>query len=118
VHRPAATGAGPVLGLDDYFNPRQMLRERAAAGSALLGTALPQPRVSPFLRGLGRGDRLLEILQRQAELIGIEPLRVPAELQALQLADQLPQPVVLIGEPGLLRAFGIALGPRRQHQRA
>ena len=43
---------------------------------------------------------------------------MPAELQALQLADQLPQPVVLIGEPGLLRAFGIALGPRRQHQRA
>jgi len=43
---------------------------------------------------------------------------VPAELHALQLADQLAQPVVLIGEPGLLRALGIALGPRRQHQRA
>ena len=47
------------------FNPRQMLRERAAAGSALLGTALPQPRVSPFLRGLGRGDRLFEILRKR-----------------------------------------------------
>jgi len=118
VHRAATTRAGPVLGLDDEFDPRQMLGERAAAGAALSGTALPQPRVGLLLLGLGGGNRLLEIFQRQAELIGIEPLRVPAELHALQLADQLAQPVVLIGEPGLLRALGIALGPRRQHQRA
>ena len=78
---------------------------------------MPQLRLRLLLFGLGRGNRLLEILQRQAELIGIEPLRVPAELHALQLADQLAQPVVLLGEPGLLGAFGIALGPRRQHQR-
>ena len=88
-------------------------RARFSAGSAFSCSAS------------ARGDRLFEILQRQVELVGIELLRAPAELHALQLAEQVAQPVVLAGEPvalprqpRLFGTLGIALGPRRQHQGA
>jgi hypothetical protein len=81
-------------------------------------SGLAQRRVGLLLLGLGRGNRLLEILQRQVQLVGIELFRAAAEPQPLQLADQMAQAVVLVGEPLVLGALGIALGPRRQHQRA
>ena len=67
---------------------------------------------------LGFGDGLFEVLQRKIELVGIELLRAPAELQALKLADQVAQAIILAGklvalggEPHLLGALGITLGP-------
>src|SRR5437763_3948776 len=65
MHRPAATWAGGVLRLDDDLDPRQMLGKRPAAGASPLGAAALQRRVSLLLFGLGLGDRLFEIFQRQ-----------------------------------------------------
>ncbi len=45
----------------------------------------------PPLSRLGRGHGLLEVLQAELELVGVELLRAPAELPALQLPDQEPQ---------------------------
>ena len=84
-----------------------------------------QRRIGLLLLGLGFGDRLFDILQREIELVGVELLRAPAELQALQLADQMAQPVILAGqlvalggEPRLLGALGVAFGPGRDEHRA
>lgn len=41
---------------------------------------------------------MFEILQRQVELVGIELFRAFAESRALELADQVAQPIVLSGE--------------------
>ena len=49
-------------------------------------------------------DGLLEVFQAELQLVGVEPLRAPAELPALQLPDQEPQLLDL----GLCR---VALGP-------
>ena len=38
----------------------------------------------------GRGG-LLQVLETQLQLVGVEPLRAPTELPALQLSDQEPQ---------------------------
>ena len=102
LHRAAAAGAGGVLGLDDDLDPRQMLGQRAAAGPARLGAGALQRRIGLLLLGLGFGDGLFEILQREIELVGIELLRAPAELQPLQLADQVAKTVILGGKPGIL----------------
>ena len=75
-------------------------------------------RIGLLLLGLGFGDRLFDILQREIELVGIELFRAPAELQALQLADQVAQPVILTGELRLFGALGIAFGPGLGEHRA
>ena len=87
MHRGAAAGAGDVVGLDHDFDARQVVGQRSPAGAALRGTRLPQGRVGLLLLGLCLGDRLLEILQPQVELLGIEFLGTFAELHPLQLAD-------------------------------
>jgi hypothetical protein len=59
------------------------------------------------------------MFQSQGELIGIKLLRAPAKLLALELADQMAQPIVLSGklialvnQACVLGTLGIALGPR------
>jgi hypothetical protein len=86
---------------------------------------LAQRRICLLLFGLARGNCLFEIFQSQVELVGIELFRTPAEVHALQLANQVAQSVVLtseliafFNEPRLLGPFGVALGRRCQHQRA
>src|SRR4051812_2180376 len=44
-----------------------------------------------FLRRLGSRRGLLEVLQAELQLVGVEPLRAPPEPVALQLPDQEPQ---------------------------
>ena len=59
-----------------------MSGKRAAIGAALFVRApllLSRPACR---RGVALGDRLLDILQRQKQLVGIELLRAPAELGA------------------------------------
>ena len=87
------------------------------------GRAWRQRRIGFVLFGLARGNGLFEIFQSQVELVGIELFGTPAELHP-QLANQVAQSVVLtselialFNEPRLLRPLGVALGPRRQHQR-
>jgi hypothetical protein len=55
-------------------------------------------------------DLLLEILQAQVELIVRQPLRTPSEARPLQLANDCPQPVVLVRRR-------VPLGAQAQHQR-
>ena len=118
MHRAAAAWTGGVFRLDDDLDPRQMLRQRAAPGAPLLRACLAQRRIGLLLFGLGLGDRLFEIFQSQVELVGIDLFRAPAELHPLQLAQQVAQSVVLVGEPPVLSPLGIAFGPGRQHQGA
>ena len=73
------------------------------------------PRGRGLLRRLvSRGDGLLEVFQAELQLVGVEPLRAPAELPALQLPDQeaqlvdfglgrvtLPANQVAFGESGI-----------------
>src|SRR6201981_2675696 len=121
MHCSAAAGAGSVVGLDDELDPREMIRQRATTGTPLLGASVPQRRIN-FLRFRFRTrDCLLEILQSQSELVGIKLLRAPAKLHALELADQMAQPIVLSGKLiVLVTQAGVlgTLGPRRQYQGA
>ena len=57
-----------------------------------------QRRVALFLLGLDLGRSALQILEAKLELVGIEHLGAPAELQPPQLGDDVVEP----------------LGPRRQ----
>ena len=125
--RPATTdpGAAGRRRRWDDLDPRQMLGQRAAPGAPLFRVGRAQRRIGLFLFGLTRGNGLFEIFQSQVELVGIELLRTPAELHALQLANQVAQSVVLTSEliaffdePHLFGPFGIAFGLRCQHQRA
>ena len=125
MHRPAAARAGGVLGFDDNLDPRQVLGQRAATSTPFFRAGVAQRGIGLLLFGLALGDRLFEIFQRQIELVWIELFRTPAKLHPLQLADQVAQPVVLPGElvalirkARLLGLRRVALGPRRQHQRA
>jgi hypothetical protein len=120
MHRAAAARAGAVSWLDDDLDPPQVIRQRAA-GPPLFGAHPPQRQIGLLLFGLTCGNRVLEILQRQIELVGIELFRALAELHTLELADQMAQPIVLAGElialieqPLFLGTLGVALGPRRQ----
>src|SRR5215469_2229436 len=125
MHRAAAARASGLFRFDDNLNPRQVLGQRAPPGAPLFRAGLAQRRIGLLLFGLARGNGLFEIFQSQVELVGIELLRTPAEVHALQLANQVAQSVVLTSEliaffdePRLLGPFGVALGLRCQHQRA
>lgn len=108
--------------LDDDLDPWEMLGQRAAGSPALLGTGAMQQRISLLLLRLDFGDGLFEILKREIQLVGIEPLRAAAVLHALKLAEQA---VVLAGELvalgrklRLLGTLGIAFGPGHDEHRA
>jgi len=62
-------------------------RKRAAIGATLFAARLCGHRAFLVVARLVRGNRLLDIFQRQKQLLGIEFLRTPAELCALQLAQ-------------------------------
>ena len=118
MHRAAAAWTGGVFRLDDNLDPRQVLGQRAAPGAPLFRACLAQRRICLLLFGLDLGDGLFETFQSQVELVGIELFRTPTKLHPLQLANQLAQSVVLVGEPPVLGPLGVALGPGRQHQDA
>jgi len=60
--------------------------------------------------GLALRHRLLDILERKLQLIGVELLGTAAELRPLQLAQKMPQPIVLIADPVPLGQGAIAFG--------
>ena len=74
------------------LDPRQVRRQGAQVASPNPGRprGIAAPR-SGLLRRLGRGHGLLEVLEAELQLVGVEPLRAAAELPALQLPDQQPQ---------------------------
>jgi hypothetical protein len=99
------------------MHPRQVNRERTAINAALGGTGARGNRILLVVLGLAARNRLLDVLERQIELIRIELLRTPAELHALQLMQKVLQAVVLCEDLVALRDRGIALSTRRGKQR-
>jgi hypothetical protein len=92
VQALAAAGAALVLDVDQDLDPRQVRRQGAQVASPNPGRPRGAiPRGHLLLRRLGCRDSLLEVLQAELQLVGVEPLRAPAELPALQLPDQEPQ---------------------------
>jgi hypothetical protein len=111
VQRPAAAGAALVLDIDQGLDPRQVRRQAAQAASA--GPRRPRSIATPrsgLLRRLGGRRGLLEVLQAELQLVGVELLRAPAELAALQLPDQEPQLLDLGLGRVTLGTDGIPLG--------
>jgi hypothetical protein len=106
VHRPAATGARSRLRLDHHLDPPQMRRQRFAL--TRLGPRAPRRR--SFLRRrltLRAGN--LAFFERELQLVGVEPLQIPAELRSLELPDELAHPL----DPA--EQF-VALGDQRQRR--
>ena len=68
--------------------------------------------------GLGPCHRLLDLFQRELQLVGIEPLRAAPEAGALQLTQEMAQPVVLLHRLIARRDRGIALRQYGSNQRA
>ena len=117
MHGRSAAWAISVLGLDRHMHPRQVSRKRTAIDAALGGTSTCGNWILLVVLGLAARNRLLDILERQIELIRIELLRTPAELHALQLMQKVLQAVVLCEDLVALRDRGTALSTRRGKQR-
>jgi len=105
------------FGRDRHIDVRQMGGKRAAIGAALVAARPRRHRIHLVVVGFVCRNDLLDILERQKELLGIELLRAAAELRALQLAQQMPQPVILRQRPVALGDRGVTLGPPRRQQR-
>ena len=117
MHGRAAAGTVGVFRRDRHIDTRQMRRASAPRlARRLSARAVPPPGPS-CLGGLVAGNGLLDILERQKQLIGIELLRAAAELRALQLAQQMPQAIILRQRLVALGNRGVALRPRRRKQR-
>jgi hypothetical protein len=111
VQGPAAAGAALVLDVDQHLDPRQVGRQGAQVAPA--GPRRPRSIAAPrsgLLRRLGGRSGLLEVLEAELELVGVEPLRAPAEPPALQLPDQEPQLLDLGSRRIMLGAKGVPLG--------
>ena len=92
VQGPAAAGAALVLDVDQ--RPRPAAGAPAGRPGCVAGPGRPRgaaPCRHLLLRRLGGGRGLLEVLQAELQLVGVELLRAPAELATLQLPDQEPQ---------------------------
>jgi hypothetical protein len=112
VQAAAAAGAALVLEVDQHLDPRQVRRQGTQVAPALgprwaRGAA---PRGRGLLCRLSLGNSLLEVLQAELQLVGVEPFRAPAELAALQPPDQEPQLLDLGLGRVALPANQVALG--------
>ena len=98
------------------MNARKVDWKRAAVRPALLGLSRCGCLVPLVVRRFAGRFRLLDILQRQSELVWIELLGFAAELHPLKLAQQMHEAVVL-GENRIpLRNRGVPLGQRRSRR--
>ena len=95
MQRVAAARAGVVLDVDHHLDARQMRRQRSAVHAALGGTARPLGRIGCFTLGLAACRDLLDLFEPEQQLIFGQRLGAPAEAMALQLLDDLAQPLVL-----------------------
>ena len=90
--------------------------QRAAIDTPLLPARRLQRRVGLLVLRLALGQRLLEVLEGQLQLIGIDGLLgAPPEQGPLQLLDDRAQLLVVPGEPGRARAFGQQQSLQRRH---
>ncbi len=93
-HLALAAGAGGALGQQHQLDARQVRRQAAAARPAASRVLLAQVGRALLRLGLGVGDRGLDLREGELQLIRGQLLRASAELHALQLAQQVPQPLV------------------------
>jgi hypothetical protein len=106
------------LRLDHDLDARQMLRQRAPALATPGTPRALEFRVRLLGFGIALGDRLLNILERQVELIRVQRLRAPAELHPLELAQEVAQAIVLVLDPLPLGPFGDEFRLHRDDRRA
>ena len=106
MKRPAAAGAVRALGLDDDLDAREMGGRRSAVDAAAFAARRFPRRVGGVLSGPVLGDLLRSLLERELQLIRVEPLGAPAEGRALEHGDDRPEPRDLLGEIVLLRPRG------------
>ncbi|TWB36935.1 hypothetical protein FBZ91_1086 [Nitrospirillum viridazoti] len=115
VHGPLAARAGRALRRHHHLDARQVWRQRPPCLAALTGSPPLQRGIIHLRHRLGLSPGLLDVLQRQVELVGIKPFRPRAELHALQLADEVAQPVVQALDPPALRPLGLQRLRQRQN---
>jgi len=116
VQGAATAGTGLFGRLDHDLFARQVLGQRAAIDTPLLAARRFQRRVGLLFLPLALGERLLEVLQRELQLIGMGGLLgAPPEQGPLQLFDDRPQLLVVPSEPGRRRAFGQQQRLERRH---
>jgi hypothetical protein len=94
-HRRPAARAGGVLRRQRDLDPRQVCRQRTAARAAPDSARLAQRRVALLGLRLFLGDRLLEVLKTELQLLIGQALGLAAELQAPERQQQVSQPLVL-----------------------
>ena len=116
-HLCLAAGTRRVQRRQHRLDAWQMGRQCPTAGTPFLSPFAPQPRIVPLGFGLDLGDRCLEILQTQRQMLGRQPLRLPSELHPAQLQQQSAQPLIahrqrvaLSNRRITLRRRGIARG--------
>ena len=95
MQRAPAARAGLVLDVDDLLDPRQVRRQRTAVGAALRCPVGALGRISRLLAGEALGLDLLGLLEPEQQLVDRQALGPAAEAMALQLLDDLAQPLVL-----------------------
>jgi hypothetical protein len=117
MHRRAAAGAVGIFGRNRHVDVRQMGRKRATIGAALVSALACACRILLVLSRLVPGKGLLDVLDRQQQLLRIELLRAAAELRALQLPQEVAQPVHLRQRVVALRDRSVALRACHRHQR-
>jgi hypothetical protein len=96
-----------------------MSRQRSAVGVRLLALCIGRL-FRRFLLGLFRvllGDRGRDILQRQLHLISIKPFGPPAKLHALELSQQVAEPIVLFRHASVFLNGRVTLARQEAHQR-
>jgi len=113
---PAARAIG-VSGLDRHMHARQVAGKRATIGTALIGAGARSNWVLFVVGSLGARNRLLDVLERQMQLVLIELLRAAAELRPLQLAQKMSQAVIMREGLVALRNRSVTLCARRREKR-
>ena len=99
------------------MHARQMGGKGAALGAALFRAGASALLVLLVVGGLARGDGLLDILERQGELVWVEFLGPAAELHALQLTQEMLQAIDLRQRLVTRRTRLVALGERGRELR-
>ena len=89
----AAARTAVILDVDHHLDARQMRRQRSAVHAALGGTLGSLGRDGCFAFGLAACRGLLDVFEPKQQLIFRQRLGPPAEAMALQLLDDLFQPL-------------------------
>ena len=117
VHRRAAAGAVGVFRRNRHIDVRQMRGKCTGTAATFVGAVAGARRVLLVLGGLVAGNGLLNVLERQTQLLGIELLRAATELGALQLTQQMPQAIHLRQCLVALGDRSVSLCARRREER-